>query len=258
MGLGEGLADVAGHLHVGRGRGPQAYADVLLADVHDLVRVRIGAAEALHQGALPGARDAGDDAENAQGQVDGNALEVVQGGVFEVEERFLRPFGARNDRTRMLLERHRSAEEGAGGCAGAEEGVVGALEDDAAAVDARAGAQVHDVVGNPDHLRMVLHEEDGVAGVAQALDRALHPLDVAVVQAHAGLVQDVEHIGQRGIDVFGDLAALGLAAGERPDGPVQAQVPEADLLQRREPRADGRLEVHRERIGQVPDPGIQP
>ena len=110
----------------------------------------------------------------------------------------------------------------------------------------------------PGPRSVVLHEEDGVAGVAQALDRALHPLDVAVVQAHAGLVEDVQDIGQRRIDVLGDLAALGLAAGEGPDGPVQAQVPEADLLQCGKPGADGRFQVHRERIGQVPDPGIEP
>ena len=85
MGLGEGLADVAGHLHVRRGGGAQAHADVLLADIHHLIRMRIGPTEAFHQGTLPGARDAGDNTENAQWQVDGNALEVVQGGVFEVE-----------------------------------------------------------------------------------------------------------------------------------------------------------------------------
>ena len=227
MGFGEGLADVAGHFHVGRGRGPQAHADVLLADVHHLIRIRIGPTEAFHQGTLAGACNAGDDAEHAQGQIDGNALEVVQGGVFEVEEI---PGRAGNDvvrhgrpdrPSRVLLERHGGTEHRAGGRAGAEKRVVRALEDDAAAVDARTGAQIYDVVGNPDHLRVVLHEEDGVAGVAQALDRALHPLDVAV-------------------------------------GPVQAQVPEADLLQCGKPGADGRFQVHRERIGQVPDPGIEP
>ena len=46
VGAGEALADVGGDVHIGRGRGAQTHADVLLADVH---HVAVFAAEALHQ-----------------------------------------------------------------------------------------------------------------------------------------------------------------------------------------------------------------
>ena len=94
--------------------------------------------------------------------------------------------------------------------------------------------------------------------VPEAPHAPLHPFDVAVVQAHAGLVQDIQHVGQRRIDVFRDLAPLGLTAGERSHRTIQTQVSEADLFQRRQPGADGLFQVHGQRIGQSPDPGIEP
>ena len=42
-----------------------------------------------------------------------------------------------------------------------------ALGDDPAAVFARAGAEVHEVVGSAHHRLVVLDDEDGVAEVAQ-------------------------------------------------------------------------------------------
>ena len=45
--------------------------------------------------------------------------------------------------------------------------LVGAFEDDAAAVLARARAQVDDVVGRAHHVRIVLHHHDRVAEIAQ-------------------------------------------------------------------------------------------
>ena len=87
------------------------------------------------------------------------------------------------------------------------------LELDPAAVDAGARPQVHDVVGDADHLGMVLHQQHRIAGVAQPAYRALEPFDVARMQADARLVEDVEYVGERGVDVLGNLAALRLAAG---------------------------------------------
>ena len=256
MGLGEGLADVPRNLHVGRRSGPQAHADALLADVHDVVRVRIGLPEALHQGALAGTGDAGNDAADAEGDIDRDAFQVVEGGVFQVEDSA--PCGSLNDRTGVRFEGDGLADHGAGGRTAPKELFVRALEHDPAAVDTRAGAHVHDMVGNPDHFRMVLHQQDRVAMVPKAPHAPFHPLDVPVVQAHAGLVQDIQDVGQRRIDVFRDLASLGLTAGKRPHRTVQAQVSETDLFERRQPGADGLFQVHGQRIRQPPDPGIEP
>ena len=126
-----------------------------------------------------------------------------------------------------------------------------------AAVDAGTGAHIHDMVGNADHFLVVLHQQDGVAGVTQPLHGAFHPFDVAVVEADARLVQDVQDVRERRIDVFGDFAALGLAPGERSYRTVQAQIPQADFLQGREARTDGRLHVHGQRVLQALNPRIE-
>src|SRR3546814_3048376 len=43
------------------------------------------------------------------------------------------------------------------------------LRHDLPAVDARAGAHVHDVIGGADRILVMLHDDDGVAEVAEAL-----------------------------------------------------------------------------------------
>ncbi len=136
--------------------------------------------------------------------------------------------------------------------------IPGSFKADVSAVDARTRSQIDDMVGDADHLGMVLHQQHRIAGVAQPAYRALEPFDVARMQADARLVEDVEHVGERGVDVLGNLAALRFAAGERADRPVERQVAEADLFQRRQARADGGLQVGRQRVGEPGDPGVEP
>src|ERR687891_326818 len=76
--------------------------------------------------------------------------------------------------------------------------VDGALENNLAAVGAGAGAEIDDVVGDRDRLRLVLHDEHRVALVAQLQQQVVHPLDVVWVQTDGGLVEDVGDVGQRG------------------------------------------------------------
>ena len=61
--------------------------------------------------------------------------------------------------------------------------VDGALEADRAARRTGAGAEVDDVVGDRDRLRLVLDDEHGVALVPQLQQEVVHPLDVVGVQA---------------------------------------------------------------------------
>jgi len=70
------------------------------------------------------------------------------------------------------------------------------LGDDLAAVLPRARTDVHDPVGRADGLLVVLHDEDGVADVAHADERADEPRVVALVQADRRLVEDVEDAHQ--------------------------------------------------------------
>ena len=89
-----------------------------------------------------------------------------------------------------------------------------ARHDDLAAVLARAGADVDDVVGDPDGLLVVLDDDHRVAEVAQAHQGVDELAVVALVQADRRLVEHVEHADQPAADLAGQPDALRLAAGE--------------------------------------------
>ena len=72
----------------------------------------------------------------------------------------------------------------------------GAAEDDVAALAPCQGAEVDDVVGGEHHVAVVLDDDDGVADVAQRLEAAYEALVVALVEADAGLVEDVEDVDE--------------------------------------------------------------
>ena len=84
-----------------------------------------------------------------------------------------------------------------------------------AAGGAGAGAEVDDVVGDRDRLRLVLDDQHGVALVAQPQQQVVHPLDVVRVQPDRRLVEDVGDVGERGAEVADHLGALRLAARQR-------------------------------------------
>ena len=110
--------------------------------------------------------------------------------------------------------------------------------DDLAAVLAGAGADVDDPVGGPDGVLVVLDDDQGVAEVLEPDQRLDQPLVVALVQPDRRLVEDVEHADQAGADLGGQPDPLRLAAGQRPRGPVEREVVEADVEQEVEPLLD--------------------
>ena len=103
-----------------------------------------------------------------------------------------------------------------------------ALGDDVAAEAARAGAEIEHVVGVADGVFVVLDDEDGVAEVAQLLQRLDEAVVVALVQADGGLVENVEHAAQAGADLRGEADALAFAAGERGGVAIEREIVEAD------------------------------
>ena len=72
-------------------------------------------------------------------------------------------------------------------------------------------ADVDDVVGGKHHVAVVFHYDDRVSDVAQLLQRVDEPLVVALVQADARLVEDVEHVHQLRANLRGQTDALTLA-----------------------------------------------
>ena len=109
------------------------------------------------------------------------------------------------------------------------------LHDDRAAVDARPGAHLHQVVGGADGVLVVLDDDDRIADVAQALERGDHLHVVLRVQADARLVEHVEHPHQPRPDLRGQSDPLRLAAGKRARAAVEVQVVEADAQEQLQP-----------------------
>ena len=138
--------------------------------------------------------------------------------------------------------------------------VDGALEDHFAAGSAGAGAEIDDVIGDGDRLRLVLDHEDRVALVAQPQQQVVHPLDIVGMQPDCRLVEDVGDIGQRRPEVADHLRALRLTARQRAGRPVEAEVTQPDLHervervpQRPEQGRDGRVFEIAQPLGQVAD-----
>ena len=114
----------------------------------------------------------------------------------------------------------------------------GARRDQFAAAHARARAQIQNVIGAADGFLVVLDDQDGIAQVAQTFQGLEQARVVALVQADARLVQNVEDADQAGADLGGQADALGLAAAQGAAFPVQGQVAQADILQEGQPGAD--------------------
>jgi hypothetical protein len=93
-------------------------------------------------------------------------------------------------------------------------GIRCAFEDDASAVDAGAWAHLDEVVRGEHHVAVMFDDEDGVAEVAQAANRADEALMVARVQTDAGFVEDVGHADEPKAELRGQAHTLGFAAGE--------------------------------------------
>lgn len=158
----------------------------------------------MDEGALAGAGHTGDDGEYACRHVDVDTLEVVLPCPVDLQGTGGFPNG--------FLDARSVVEVAAGEGVARAQPVDGALEDDLATGRTGTGTEVDDVVGDSDRLRLVLHDQHGVALVAQPPQQVVHPLDVVRVQPDRGLVEDVRDVGERGTEVADHLDALRLAA----------------------------------------------
>src|SRR5437867_2061091 len=107
-----------------------------------------------------------------------------------------------------------------------------ALGDDLTAFLTALGPEVDHVIRGLDHVQMVLDDQDGVAGVDQAVEHAQELLDVVEMEPRRRLVQDVEHLaGRPRAQLGGDLEPLRLAARQRRRRLTEPEIAEADGLQ---------------------------
>ena len=107
-----------------------------------------------------------------------------------------------------------------------------------AAVLARAGTEIDQIVGRANRLLVVLDDEHGVAEVAQLAERREQPAVVALVQADRRLVEHVQHAGQLRSDLRREPDALAFAARERRGAAAERQIADADVDEEAQPIAN--------------------
>ena len=222
VGLRERLADRVEQPGVRRRVAAPRAADRALVDRHHAVA---GRDRAVDQRALAGAGDAGDDDEHAERDVDVDVLQVVRGRAADLQR-------ARSASRTAGLSAARSSRWRPVRVPLARSPSTVPSKQTVPPARAGAGAEVDDVVGDRDRLRLVLDDEHRVALVPQPQQQVVHPLDVVRVQADGRLVEDVGDVGERGAEVADHLGALRLAARQRARRPVEREVAEPDLDER--------------------------
>ena len=173
--------------------------------------------DVVDEGGFSAAADASNDGHDAEGEVGGDVLEVVGVGVFDSD-----PVAGEGARVCASYDFDFSGEVLAGDGRGVVHDLLwGAVGDEVAAVFAGAGAEVEDVVGLADGVFVMLDDEDGIAKVAEVFEGVDEALVVALMQADAGLVEDVEDAAEAGADLSGETNALAFATGEGGGGAVE-------------------------------------
>ena len=197
-----------------------------------------GVQHVLHQRRLAGAGHAGDADQAAERDRDVDVLQVVLGGAAHHEPRIAGPrraHGVRRPAPRPCGP-DRYAAVSVSAPAASSAGVP--LKTIRPPCSPGPGPDVEDAVGREHDLRVVLDDQQRVAGVAQPLHHLDHAPHVARVQADRRLVEHEQRVDQRGAERGREVDALHLAAGQRARLAVERQVAEADAHQEVEARAD--------------------
>ena len=197
VGLRERLAHRLQQPGVGGWVAPPRATDRRLVDRHHAIAPRHRTAD---ERALPRPGHAGQHHQDAERDVDIDVTEVVRVGAAHLHHSGRCPH--------RRLQRGPVIEVAPGDGAARSQPVESALEDNLPAGRPGTRAKIDHVVTDRDHLRLVLHDEHGVALVAQAQKQAVHPLDVVGVQADRRLVEDVRHVRERRPEVADHLGAL--------------------------------------------------
>ncbi|KAF5030834.1 hypothetical protein DSECCO2_634060 [anaerobic digester metagenome] len=182
---------------------------------------------------LPRSRDTGDDRQDADRDLRIDALEVVLPAAREPDEPVAPPARSRN------LDPEIAGEVAAGDrCRVCRDGVRRPFRDDVTAVEPGSGPHVHDPVGAPDGILVVLHHDEGVPEVAEVLQGLEEFPVVPLVQPDGGLVEDIEHPREVRPDLRREAYPLRFPAREAACAPREGQVADADLLQELQPGGD--------------------
>lgn len=106
-----------------------------------------------------------------------------------------------------------------------------AFEDDFAAFDSSAGAEVDEVRGGFDGVLIVFNENEGVPFFFECLERFQEGGVVAWMKSDGRFVENVENALKVRAELGGQANTLGLAAGEGGGGAIELEVAEADVIE---------------------------
>ena len=107
-----------------------------------------------------------------------------------------------------------------------------------ASAHARAGAEVEEVIRLAHGVLVVLDHDHGIPDVTQMPERVEQTIVVALVQADARFVEDVEHAHETRANLGGEPDTLRLAAAERAALAIQSEVAQADVVQEAKARTN--------------------
>ena len=110
--------------------------------------------------------------------------------------------------------------------------VQGSLRNNFAPARPGPGPKIDDMIGGANRFFIVFHYDHRIAEVAEVAQGPEEPGIIALVQADAGFVQNIENAGQPGTDLGGEPDTLGFAAGKRAALPIEGEVTEPDFDQK--------------------------
>ncbi len=115
---------------------------------------------------------------------------------------------------------------------------VGARKEQPAAEFAGTGAEIEDVVGGGDGVRVVLDDEDGVAEIAQGFQDVDEALGVSRMKADGWFIENVERADEMRPERSGKLDALRFAARKCGGEAIEGQVVKTDFIEELQASAD--------------------
>ena len=202
-------------------------ADVFVKVVEQRRKQRL-----VDQRAFAASADATDTHQTSQRDFDIDLLQVVAAGAFQDEVlavAFSALLGHSNGFDAVQVLRRDGI--------GVQMALGWPLNDDLAAVDAGAWADVDEVVGGEHHVFVVLDDDHRVACIAKGTKAVNEFSIVPLVKPNARLVKNVKDLGEAASNLGGQTDALGFAAADAARGPVQAQVAQPHVQQKAQPRA---------------------
>ena len=182
--------------------------------------------DAVDQGGFAAARRTGNDDDLAEGDGDGEVLEVVFAGALNGKTGlWFLVSGFWSKATNF------AAQPLAGGGMDFRRF---SLREDFAALETCSGAHVDEVVGGADDVLVVFYYNHRISEIAESGHRGDEAGGVRGMEADGRLVEDVDHSAQAGTELGGELDALDFAAGEGAGGAVEREVIKADVFEEAE------------------------